>query len=59
MIYIAAFILTLFLTHTVRAVPLTCGELDDPRGLSYGDGTAQYTILKSIPLQPFAIQGHV
>jgi len=52
MIYIAAFILTLFLTHIVRAVPLTCGELDDPHGLSCGDGTAQYTISNSTPLQP-------
>src|SRR5258708_26958646 len=52
MIYIAAFILTLFLTHIVCAVPLTCGKLDDPHGLSCGNGTAQYTISNSTPLQP-------
>ncbi len=56
MIYITAFILTLFLTPIARAVPRSCGDSDDPRGLSYGDGTAQYAIPNSVPLQPLLYQ---
>ena len=53
MIYITAFVLTLFLTQIARSQPQTCGdrifpESDDTRGLSYGDGDAQYAITNPV-----------
>jgi len=47
MIYITTFIITLFFTHVVRALPGACGD-----GLSYGDGDAQRTV---VPLQEFKV----
>jgi len=60
MIYITTFILTLFLMHIARALPRACSDLiapesDDPRGLLYGDGDAQYTIPGPIPLAQYKV----
>ena len=60
MIYITAFILTLFITQIAGAVPHTCGDLtspesDDTRDLSYGDSTAQYAIADPAPAQKYKV----
>ncbi len=60
MIYITAFILTLFLSHIARALPRGCDdliapELDGPRGHSYGDGDGQYTIPNPVPVAQYKV----
>ena len=60
MVYITTFILTLFLAHIARALPRGCSdfihpESDDPRGLSYGEGDAQYTIHDPVPAAQYKV----
>jgi Cerato-platanin len=60
MVYITAFILTLFLTHIARALPRGCSdaispESDDALRLSYGDSDAQYAITNPVPAAQYKV----